>query len=71
MFDTEWTGYVGILQDKVKIKDNCVFCQTTGQLLGYVHPDKTGEEMLALENALGNSKQELVKSALVLGPQKS
>ena len=70
MFDTEWTGYVGIIQDEVKIKDNHVFCQTTGQLLGYVHLDKTGEEMLALENALGNSKQELVKLVLVLRPPK-
>ena len=72
MFKAEWLSYVGLLQDEIKVKDDLVYCATTGQLVGYVDLDDTSNQILKLESGLNAkpdakpSSRELATSALVL-----
>ena len=51
--DEPWKSYVGLLQDEIKVKEDLVFCPSTGQLVGYIHLDETSNVIMDLENQLG------------------
>lgn len=57
---------VGILQDEIKIKDDLIFCPTTGQLIGFVDLDETSNQLVQLEDDINNRKRKLANSVLVL-----
>ena len=65
MFKEEWSSYVGILQDEVKVKD-LINCATTGQLISYVNFDDTSNAILDLERESKGSSRDLATSALVV-----
>ncbi|XP_070547240.1 uncharacterized protein [Ptychodera flava] len=69
--DKPWNNYVGILQDEVKVKEDLVYDHHTGELIGYVDLDKTGNQLVNLEHILngeGRDKQgpPLAKFVLLL-----
>ena len=57
MFKEEWSSYVGILQDEVKVKDDLIYCATTGQLIGYVNLDDTSNAILDFERGKQRQQQ--------------
>lgn len=66
MYETEWQNCVGILQDEIKIRDDLVFCPTTGQLIGFIDLDSTSNQILEFENGINNKENKLASSLLVL-----
>ena len=66
MYKTEWGKCVGILQDEIKIRDDLVFCPSTGQLIGFMDLDNTSNEILEFESTMNNKENKLASSMLVL-----
>ena len=66
MFSAEWSSYVGILQDEIKVKDDLVYCPTTGQLIGYVNLDDISNQILDIEKGNQQASRDLATSALVI-----
>ncbi|XP_071101730.1 uncharacterized protein [Haliotis cracherodii] len=66
MFQEEWMSYVGILQDEVKVSEGLVYDRVTGELVGYVELEKTGNDLLHMENLIANTKKKLASSILVI-----
>ena len=46
--------WVYILQDEVKIKEDLVYDRHTGELVGYIDIDKTGNQLINLQNEMKN-----------------
>ena len=68
LFNEGWKQYVGILQDEIKMKDDLVYCPTTGELIGYVNLDETSDQIKELKDGISNTPPELATCALVGGP---
>lgn len=66
MYNTEWNNCVGILQDEIKIKDDLVYCPSSGQLIGFVDLDDTSNQIMQFQNSIDNSEHKLASSMLVL-----
>ncbi|XP_046553262.1 uncharacterized protein LOC124262759 [Haliotis rubra] len=66
MYKEEWKSYVGILQDEIKVSEGLVYDKKSGELVGYVELDKTGNDISNMENLLIDSDPKLAKSILVV-----
>ncbi|XP_048241342.1 uncharacterized protein LOC125374488 [Haliotis rufescens] len=66
MLDIEERSYVGILQDEVKVSEGLVYDKHSGELVGYVDLDRTGNDLLCLEESITGSKPQLANTMLVL-----
>ena len=66
LYDHPWKSYVGILQDKIKVKSDLVYCPMTGELIGYVNLKELCNQIKALENGIANTSCELATSSFVL-----
>ena len=66
MFKADWSSHVGILQDEIKVKDDLIYCPTTGQLIGYVNLDETSNYILDIERGTQQASRDLATSALVI-----
>ena len=66
LYNEEHTKYVGLLQDEIKIKDDLVYCPTTGQLIGFVDLDQTSNQIQQLESGVLNTERKLASSVLVI-----
>ena len=64
--EQEYKSYVGLLVDEVKIKEDLVYDRHTGELVGFIDLDKTGNQLLALEHALLDENPKLAKYMLVV-----
>ena len=60
MFKADRSSHVGILQDAIKVKDDFIYCPTTGQLIGYVNLDETSKHILDIER--GNQQASTERS---------
>ncbi|CAG2229357.1 unnamed protein product [Mytilus edulis] len=67
MYEDNHKSFVGILFDKIKMQEDLVYGKTTGDLIGFCYPDSIGNEILILENLVGNCKtSQLAKCMLVI-----
>ncbi|CAC5356777.1 THAP9 [Mytilus coruscus] len=67
MYEDNHKSFVGILFDEIKIQEDLVFDKHTGELIGYCDLDSIGNEILNLENLVGNCKKsQLAKFMLVI-----
>ena len=66
MYDDKWKKCVGILQDKIKIKDDLVYCPKIGQPIGFIDLDDTSNQILQFERGLEKTENKLASSMLVL-----
>ena len=57
---------VGILQDEIKIRSNLVYDKYTGQLIGFVDLDKTGNSLKNISKQLGKEDKSLARYVLVV-----
>ena len=66
MYNEEWRKCVGLLQDEIKIKDDLVYCASSGQLVGFVDLDETSNQILQFENGMNSIGNKLASSMLVI-----
>ena len=66
MFKADWSSHVGILQDEIKVKDDLIYCPTTGQLIGYVNLDESSNHIMDIERGNQQASRDLATSALVI-----
>ncbi|CAC5396802.1 THAP9 [Mytilus coruscus] len=57
MYEDNHKSFVGILFDEIKIQEDLVYDKHTGELIGYCDQDSIGNEILNLENLVGNCKK--------------
>ena len=60
MLKADWSSHVGILQDAIKVKDDFIYCPTTGQLICCVNLDETSKYILDTER--GNQQASTERS---------
>ncbi|XP_033739584.1 uncharacterized protein LOC117326894 [Pecten maximus] len=53
--DESWRGYVGVLFDELKIKEDLVYDKHSGELVGYCDLDSVGNKFMELEKCLNVS----------------
>ncbi|CAC5410635.1 unnamed protein product [Mytilus coruscus] len=66
LFDEQWKSDVGLLFDEVKVKENLVYDNITGELVVYVDLDSVGNQILEHENLANNTSSKPAKLMLVL-----
>ena len=66
LYDEDYSKYVGIIQDEVRIKSDLVYDKHTGELVGYVDLDGVGNELMNLEAELENHDRAIAKFMLVI-----
>ena len=66
MYDKNWSGFVGLLQDEVKVKEDLVYDPNSGELVGYVNLDDTSNQLMQLEQVATGEKSAVAKCVLVL-----
>ena len=66
LYDEPYKQYVGILQDEVRVKEDLVYDKHSGELVGFVDLDKTGNQLIDLENTLNDESRKLAKYVLLI-----
>ncbi|CAG2199465.1 THAP9 [Mytilus edulis] len=67
MYEDNHKSFVGILFDEIKIQEDLVYDKHTGELIGFCDLDSIGNEILNLENLVGNcQKSQVAKFMLVI-----
>ncbi|CAG2195118.1 THAP9 [Mytilus edulis] len=67
MYEDNHTSFVGILFVEIKIQEDLVYDKHTGELIGFCDLDSIGNEILNLENLVGNcQKSQVAKFMLVI-----
>lgn len=62
----EWQQYVGILHDEIRIKEDLVYDKHTGELIGFINLDLTGNSILDIEHSLKDEAPKMAKNVLVI-----
>ena len=65
MLGNTYRNYIGLLIDEVKIKEDLVYDKHSGELIGFIDLDKTGNQLMALEQAMLNDNPTVAKYMLV------
>ncbi len=66
LYDKPYKQYVGLLQDEVRVKEDLVYDKHSGELVGFIDLDKTGNQLLDLENILNDQFRKLAKYVLLI-----
>lgn len=66
MFSAEHRGFVGLLFDEVKIKEDLVYDQHSGEIVGYVKLGDINNQLYELERVIQLKTPAVAKCILVI-----
>lgn len=66
MFSAEHRGFLGVLFDEVKIKEDLVYDKHSGEIVGYVKLGDINNQLYELERVIRQKTQAVAKCILVI-----